>query len=81
MERLGQLDGFSCHLMSIFINSVKKIKVSLTSDKNNVRFTWTAMYICDHFLHPFRKSCHSSDNVEKYRRAGQAIDDNMAYAH
>jgi hypothetical protein len=29
----------------------------------------------------FRKSCRSWDNVEKYCRAGQATDDNMAHAH
>ena len=27
------------------------------------------------------KSCHLWDNVEKYCRAGQATDDNMAHAH
>jgi len=29
----------------------------------------------------FRKSCRLWDNVEKYCRAGQAADDNMAHAH
>ena len=29
----------------------------------------------------FRKSCGLWDNVEKYCRAGQATDDNMAHAH
>ena len=29
----------------------------------------------------FRKSCRLWDNVEKYCGAGQAADDNMAYAH
>jgi len=29
----------------------------------------------------FRKSCRLWDNVEKYCRAGQATDDNMAHAH
>jgi len=29
----------------------------------------------------FRKSCRLWDNVEKYSRAGQATDDNMAHAH
>jgi len=29
----------------------------------------------------FRKSCSLWDNVEKYRRAGQATEDNMAHAH
>jgi hypothetical protein len=29
----------------------------------------------------FQKSCRLWDNVEKYCRAGQAIDDNMAHAH
>jgi len=29
----------------------------------------------------FRKSWRLSDNVEKYCRAGQATDDNMAHAH
>ena len=28
----------------------------------------------------FRKSCHLSDNVEQYGRAGQATHDNMADA-
>jgi len=28
-----------------------------------------------------KKSCHLWDNVEKYCRAGQATDDNMARAH
>ena len=37
-----------------------------------------------HFLFsysPPRKSCRLWDNVEKYCRAGQATDDNMAHAH
>ena len=29
----------------------------------------------------FRKSCRLCDKVEKYCRAGQAIDDNMAHAY
>jgi len=29
----------------------------------------------------FRKSCRLWDNVEKYCRAEQATDDNMAHAH
>jgi len=29
----------------------------------------------------FRKSCHLWDNGEKYFRAGQATDDNMAHVH
>jgi len=29
----------------------------------------------------FRKSCRLWDNVEKFRRAAQATDDNMAHAH
>jgi len=29
----------------------------------------------------FLKSCRFWDNIEKYYRAGQAIDDNMAHAH
>jgi len=29
----------------------------------------------------FEKSCYLKDNVEKYCRAGQATDDNMAYTH
>jgi len=29
----------------------------------------------------FRKSCLLWDNVQKYCRAGQATDNNMAYAH
>jgi hypothetical protein len=29
----------------------------------------------------FRKSCRLWDNVEKYCRAGQATDGNMAHAH
>jgi hypothetical protein len=29
----------------------------------------------------FFKSCRLSDNVEKYSRAGQVTDDNMAHAH
>jgi len=29
----------------------------------------------------FRKSCPLSDNVDKYCRAGQATDENMAHAH
>ena len=29
----------------------------------------------------FRKSCRLLDNVEKYRGAGQATDENMAHAH
>ena len=28
-----------------------------------------------------RKYCRLRDNVEKFRRAGQATDDNMAHAH
>ena len=32
-------------------------------------------------LFSFRKSCRLWDNVEKYWRAGQAADDNMAHAH
>jgi hypothetical protein len=31
--------------LSIIRKSVQKIQVSLTSDKNNGHFTWTAMYI------------------------------------
>jgi hypothetical protein len=29
----------------------------------------------------FRKLCHLWDNVEKYSKAGQAIDDNVAHVH
>jgi len=29
----------------------------------------------------FRKSCNLWDNVEKYCRAGQATDENIAHAH
>ena len=29
----------------------------------------------------FRKSCRLSDNVEKYRRTGEATDGNMVQAH
>ena len=29
----------------------------------------------------FKKLCHLCDNVEKYCRAGQATDDNMAHVH
>jgi len=29
----------------------------------------------------FRKSCRLWDNMEKYGRAGQVIDDNMEHAH
>jgi hypothetical protein len=29
----------------------------------------------------FRKLCRLEDNVERFARAGQATDDNMAYAH
>jgi len=34
-----------------------------------------------HFISSFRKSYRLWDNVEKYCRAGQATDDNMAHAH
>jgi hypothetical protein len=33
-----------------------------------------------HIFFP-RKSCLFLDNVEKYGRAGEAADDNMAHAH
>jgi len=33
------------------------------------------------FNNVYRKSCRLSDNVEKYYRAGQATDDNMARAN
>ena len=31
-------------------------------------------------MNVFRKSCRLWDNVEKFRRSGQATDDNMAHA-
>ena len=37
--------------LSIFKTSVKKIQVSLKSDKNNDYFTWTPVYIFDNIWH------------------------------
>jgi hypothetical protein len=34
----------------------------------------------NNFFFPPCKSCGLSDNVEKYRRAGQATDENMPHA-
>jgi len=34
--------------MGIFQKSVKKIHVSLKSDKNNGHFTWRPIYVFDH---------------------------------
>jgi hypothetical protein len=36
--------------LRIFKKSVKKIKVSLKSDKNNMYFTWTPTYVYDNIL-------------------------------
>jgi hypothetical protein len=47
--------------LSIFRKSVEKIQVSLTSDKNNVYFTWRSIQTYDHIL------LNSSYN-EKYIR-------------
>jgi hypothetical protein len=55
--------------MSIFWKSVKKIQVSLKSDKNNGYFTWRAVYIYDISLNSsqnekcFRQSCRESQNT------------------
>jgi hypothetical protein len=42
-------------------------------ENQNTRFLFSNLF--------FLKSCHLWDNVEKYCRAGQATDDNMAHAH
>jgi len=43
------LDSFSCNLiLNIFRICVKKIVVSLKSDKSNRHFTWRPIYIFDH---------------------------------
>ena len=94
--------------LSIFQQSVEKIKASFKCDKNNRRFTWitldiffiicrllllrmrnvsdkicaenqTTHFIFNNFFFP--KIVPLWDKVEKYCRAVQATDDNMAHAH
>jgi len=44
--------------LDIFQKSVKKIQVSLKSDKNNRYFTWWPVYIFDHiFLSSYSEEC------------------------
>jgi len=79
----------------MFLKTVEKIQMSLKSDKNNRYFTSRPIHIYHislissenetkflekmkkHFF--FRISYLLWDNVEKYCRAGQVTDDNMAH--
>jgi hypothetical protein len=63
--------------VTFFISRSVLLKMRNVSDKHcrenqNTHFT---------FNNSFWNSCHLWDNVEKYCRAGQATDDNMAHAH
>ena len=49
------------------------------SDKSSTE-NQNTHFVLDNFFF-YRKSCRLWDNVEKYCRAGQATDDNMAQAH
>ena len=64
MEQLGShwTDFREIWCLSIFRKSVKKIQVSLKSDKNNGRFTWTPIYIFDHISLSF------SQNRKRFRQ-------------
>ena len=56
-----------------FILRMRNISDNISRENRNSHF------VCRNPF--FRKSCRLWDNVEKYCRAGQAIDDNMAHAH
>jgi hypothetical protein len=43
--------------------------------------TMKTHFMFSNFFFPPKKSCRLWDNVEKYFRAVQATDDNMAHAH
>jgi len=52
---------------------MRNISDRLCTENQNRRFVFSNLFFF------FRKSCRLWDNVEKYCRAGQAADDNMAY--
>ena len=60
------------HLAQFFL----EWKMFQTNLKRKSKYTF---YVQDFFFG--RKSCRLWDSVEKYCRAGQATDDNMAHAH
>ena len=45
------------------------------------RETPNTHFMFNNFFLEKKKSCRLCNNVEKYTRAGQGIDDNMAHAH
>ena len=50
MEQLGShwMEFHEIWYLSIFLNSLKKIQISLKSDKNSVYFMLIPIYIFDH---------------------------------
>jgi hypothetical protein len=56
------------------IHRMNNISDTSSRENQNTQFVFNNFFF-------FRKSCNLWDNVEKYCRAGQATDDNMAYAH
>ena len=56
-----------------FLLRMRNVSDKICSKNQNTLFTFSNFF--------FRKSSRSWQNVEKYLRAGQATDDNMAHAH
>jgi hypothetical protein len=54
-EELGShwTDFHEIWYLRIFRKCIKKIQVSLTSDKNSGYFTWRLIYVCDHISYFF----------------------------
>ena len=61
---------FLSYLAQFFL--MRYISDKIGREKQNTHFTFSNL---------FRQSCRLWDNVEKYWRAGQATDDNMAHGH
>ena len=67
-----QLTNISYHIISILLRIRNVSDKRCRENKKRILCLWTFF---------FRKSCLLWDNVENYFTAGQAADDNMAYAH
>jgi len=63
----------------LFLPWMKNVSRTSRTQDQNTHFVFSNVSFF--FLSFFRKSCRLWDTVEKYCRAGQATDGNMAHAH
>ena len=72
----GTLHEDPCVFMTmprLVLLRMRNVSDKICRENQNTHFVFSNFF--------FRKSYRLRDNVEKYFRAGQATDDNMAHAH